>query len=141
MQPSSPLRRIRHLRGKLFVGTTKVDYANPNMILHYPYIWSETLILERYIETIHNLLPLSLRDIPFRENIIMLNLTFRCIMCLTLEIVSRVNGTGSENFKLFDISTSYRNSNHEIKQLIFNEISFNFFYRCFIRDQFQRDPS
>lgn len=62
-------------------------------------------------------------------------------MCLTLEIVSRVNGTGSENFKLFDISTSYRNSNHEIKQLIFNEISFNFFYRCFIRDQFQRDPS
>lgn len=50
-------------------------------------------------------------------------------MCLTLEIVSRVNGTGSENFKLFDISTSYRNSNHEIKQLIFNEISFNFFYR------------
>ena len=57
-------------------------------------------------------------------------------MCLTLEIVSRVNGTGSENFKLFDISTSYRNSNHEIKQLIFNEISFNFFYRSYIRVNF-----
>lgn len=57
-------------------------------------------------------------------------------MCLTLEIVSRVNGTGSENFKLFDISTSYRNSNHEIKQLIFNEISFNFSYRCYIRVNF-----
>lgn len=45
MQPS-PLRRIR---GKLFVGTSKMDYAN--VILHYPYIWSETLILERYVET------------------------------------------------------------------------------------------
>lgn len=25
-----------------------MDYANPNMILRYPYIWPETLILERY---------------------------------------------------------------------------------------------
>lgn len=81
MQPS-PLRRIRHLRGKLFIGTTKVDYANPNMILRYPYIWPETLILERYAETAHNLRSLFLCDILFRENIIviMLNLTFRYIM-------------------------------------------------------------